>query len=79
VTDISVTCITPTFSVGGTVGGLTGTVTLQNNGADDLAVAADGPFTFATSVINGGAYDVTVSGQPAAASAMATVLSPVPT
>jgi len=65
VTDISVTCVTPTYTVGGSVSGLTGTVTLQNNGADDLAVAADGPFTFATSVINGGAYDVTVSGQPA--------------
>jgi len=83
VTDISVTCVTPTYTVGGSVSGLTGTVTLQNNGADDLAVAADGPFTFATSVINGGAYDVTVSGQPAgarpAASAMATARLPVPT
>jgi len=65
VTNISVTCVVPTFSVGGTVSGLTGTVTLQNNGADDLAVAGNGSFTFATAIVNGGAYDVTVSGQPA--------------
>ena len=37
-----------TYSVGGTVSGLSGTVVLQDNGGDDLSVTASGPFTFAT-------------------------------
>lgn len=54
------------YSVGGTVSGLgTGSVTLQNNGADDLIVSANGPFVFATALPDGSAYDVTVSAQPA--------------
>ena len=65
VTNINVVCVTPMFSVGGTISGLTGTVTLQNNGADDLDVSANGTFTFATSVADAAAYNVTVSGQPA--------------
>lgn len=51
----------PVFTVGGTVSGLVGTgLVLQNNGGDDLALSADGPFTFATVVGNGAAYAVTV-------------------
>jgi len=52
------------YTVGGTVTGLTGQLTLQNNGADDLVIAADGAFEFATSVVNGTGYAVTVSSQP---------------
>ena len=65
VTDVTVTCVSPTFSVGGTVSGLTGTVVLQNNGAGDLSLSADGPFTIATGVLSGSTYVVTVSTQPA--------------
>ena len=55
----------PTYSVGGTVSGLTGVdLTLQNNDADTLAVAADGPFTFVTELADGSDYLVTVSAQP---------------
>ena len=36
-----------TYSVGGTVSGLSGTVVLQDNGGDDLSVSASGAFTFA--------------------------------
>ncbi|MFC1701360.1 IPTL-CTERM sorting domain-containing protein, partial [Pseudomonadota bacterium] len=68
VTNVAVTCVTdvvPTYSVGGNVSGLTGNgLQLQNNGADSLAVAADGPFTFATALSDGSAYAVTVSSQP---------------
>jgi len=54
-----------TYSVGGTVSGLTGTgLALQNNGADTLAVAADGLFAFVTELESGVAYAVTVSTQP---------------
>ena len=53
------------FTIGGTVTGLTGSgLVLRNNGGDDLAVAADGTYTFSTSVANGGSYNVTVLTQP---------------
>jgi len=52
-------------TVGGTVSGLTGTLTLQNNGGDDLDVSADGSFTFATALSDGSAYAVTILAQPA--------------
>ena len=67
VTNVVVTCVTdvvPTYSVGGNVSGLTGSVTLQNNGGDTLAVAADGPFTFLTELTETSSYAVTVSAQP---------------
>ena len=52
------------FTVGGSVSGLSGTVVLQDNGGDDLSVAASGPFTFATKVATGAAYSVTVKTNP---------------
>ena len=55
------------LTIGGTVVGLSGgSVSLQNNGAGDLQVAADGAFTFAGTASSGAAYDVKVSSQPAA-------------
>jgi len=54
----------PTYSVGGTVSGLMGSVVLQNNGADNLSISANGPFTFPTRLAVGTAYDVTVLTQP---------------
>lgn len=53
------------YPVGGTVSGLAGSgLVLQNNGADDLPVSANGAFTFATLVANGSGYAVTVRTQP---------------
>ena len=37
-----------TYSVGGSVSGLSGAVVLQDNGGDDLSVSGDGAFAFAT-------------------------------
>ena len=68
VTNVTVNCVTnstPTFTVGGTVAGLTGSVTLRNNGGNDLIRNANGSFTFATALAPGSAYSVTVSSQPA--------------
>lgn len=53
-----------TYTVGGTVSGLSGTVFLQDNGGDNLSVGANGGFTFATSLGTGAAYDVTVQSSP---------------
>jgi Cellulase (glycosyl hydrolase family 5) len=65
VTNVSVTCSTTTFTIGGSLSGLSsGTVVLQNNGADNLSLAANGTFTFATPVAAGSAYSVTVKTQP---------------
>jgi hypothetical protein len=53
------------YSVSGTVTGLSGTgLVLQDNGGDDLAVTASGPFTFKTAVASGSPFAVTVATQP---------------
>ena len=67
ISDVAVTCSANTFTVGGTVTGLTAgqQVTLKNNASDPLIVAADGSFTFATPVTFNGSYAVTVGTQPA--------------
>ena len=58
---------TPTFTVGGTVSGLTGAgLVLELNGGSDLNVAADGSFNFPGPVPAGTGFDVTVLSQPAA-------------
>lgn len=62
------------FTVGGTVAGLTGTgLVLQDNGGDDLTVNAAGAFAFATALASGAAYAVTVKTQPASPSQTCTV------
>ena len=64
----------PSFLVGGTVSGLGGSgLILQNSGANDLSITADGTFTFTSRVTNGGAYSVTVRTQPSGPSQTCTV------
>jgi 6-phosphogluconolactonase (cycloisomerase 2 family) len=65
VTNISVTCTTNAYTVGGTVSGLTGSLVLQDNSNDNLSVSMNGPFTFAMSVASGQSYSVGVLTQPA--------------
>ena len=70
-TDILVTCYTTavTYTIGGTVSGLSGSgLVLQDNSGDNLAVNANGSFTFATPIPSGGIYSVTVLTQPASPS-----------
>ncbi len=63
--DGNITPPTVFYTVGGSVTGLTGTgLVLQNNGGDNLAVAADGPFTFATAIADNAPYSVSVQTQP---------------
>ena len=62
---VAVTCLTNSFAVGGTVTGLLGAgLVLQDNLADNLGVAADGPFAFATAVGSGAGYAVSILSQP---------------
>lgn len=64
VTNVAVVCAANTYRLGGTVTGLAGSVVLQNNSGDNLTVAADGAFTFATQIASGSPYSVTVLTQP---------------
>lgn len=52
------------YTVGGTVTGLSGTLVLQNNSGDNLSLTSNGDFTFSTAVADGAAYSVTVLTQP---------------
>ncbi len=67
VTNVTITCTTNTYTIGGTVSGLAASesVVLQDNGANNLTVSANGTFTFTTPIPSGGAYAVTVLTQPA--------------
>jgi len=54
-----------TYTIGGTVTGLTGLgLVLQNNAGEDLAVSAAGAFTFLSGFVSGGTYAVSVRVQP---------------
>jgi Bacterial Ig-like domain len=74
VENIGVTCTNTTppppppagsYTIGGTVSGLTGSgLVLNNNGGNDLAVTANGAFTFSTAIAGGAAYAVTVATPP---------------
>ena len=65
VTNVSIACTSVQHIIGGTVSGLLGALVIQNNGADNLSLSADGAFSFATPVAQGAPYAVTVLTQPA--------------
>ena len=62
----------PTFTIGGTVMGSTGALTLQNSNGTQLNVAASGAFIFATPMTAGATYNVTVAVPPASQSCVVT-------
>jgi 6-phosphogluconolactonase (cycloisomerase 2 family) len=68
VTGINIVCgtkTTTTDAIGGMVVGVKGSgLVLQNNGADNLSIAADGTFTFPTAMPRGSQYDVSVLSPP---------------
>ena len=74
VTNVAVSCVTNTYTIGGNVSGLSGTgLVLQNNGGNNLAVSANGAFTFSIAIASGSAYAVTVFTQPTSPSQTCTV------
>jgi hypothetical protein len=77
VTTVTVTCTTNSYKIGGTLSGLTGSgLVLQDNAGDDRAVAANATnFTFATAVMSGAPYSVTVKTQPTSPAQTCTVAS----
>jgi environmental stress-induced protein Ves len=65
VTDVTVNCVTGQFALRGNVSGLVGTgLVLQNNGGDDLAIGANGPFEFAVRLAGEATYNISVRSQP---------------
>jgi hypothetical protein len=73
VTGIAVTCVA-SFTIGGNVNGVVGAgLVLQDNGGDNLAITANGAFTFKTQLPTGTAYAVTVFAQPASPAQTCTV------
>ncbi len=53
-----------TYTVGGTVSGLVGTVVLQNKGGDNKTITANGTYTFGTKLDPGETYSVAILTQP---------------
>lgn len=65
ITNVGITCVTNSFVVNAEVSGLVGSgLVLRNNGGDNRSVSSNGSNAFATSVLSGGAYNVTVLTQP---------------
>jgi hypothetical protein len=65
ITNVAVSCSTDSFSLGGTITGLTGIggLVLQLNGATQLPLNTDGTFSLA-SLPSGTGYTVTIANQP---------------
>jgi hypothetical protein len=65
VNNVGITCTTTTYTIGGTVSGLTGTpLVLQDNNGDNLTVTSNAAFAFATKLDSIATYNVTVLTQP---------------
>jgi len=76
VTNVSVSCTTSSFTIGGSVTGLAGSgLMLQNNGTDNKIISANGVFTFATPIASGQTYNVSVLTQPSVPEQACTVLN----
>src|SRR5208282_6426556 len=65
------------YTVGGTLTGLPAgdTVTLQDNGSDNLTLSNNGTFTFPTALPNGQSYSVTVSGTSGGTETISTLMN----
>ncbi len=55
----------PTYSIGGSIAGLSGMVVLQDNGGDKLSLSSNGPFNFDVTLQPNSPYRVTIATQPA--------------
>lgn len=65
ITNVTLTCAPNTFTIGGTITGLQGSITLVNNGSETVTRTQDGAYTFPSPLANNAPYDVTVQAQPA--------------
>ena len=66
VTNITVTCAATSYSVGGTVSGLSAgsSIVLQDNSFNTATVSSNGSYIFSTALANGTHYTVSIQRQP---------------
>ena len=75
INNVPVNSITNTYSIGGTVAGMTGSgLVLQDNGGNNLTSNANGSFTFTAPIPSGASYAVTILTQPSAPAQTCTVV-----
>jgi sugar lactone lactonase YvrE len=65
IANVAISCAVATYTVGGTVSQLNGSMVLQNNTTDNLTVSVNGPFNFSTTVAYGNPYNISILTQPA--------------
>ena len=64
----------PTYTIGGSVTGLTGSgLVISNNSSDELTIDASGSFTFGGELADGASYEVEIVSQPANPDGVCTV------
>jgi len=63
--DTNIITVPLTYSIGGSIAGLSGTIVLLNNGGDNLSLSNNGAFTFDVTLQPNASYDVTIATQPA--------------
>jgi 6-phosphogluconolactonase (cycloisomerase 2 family)/ribosomal protein S11 len=67
ITNVTISCVTNTYTVSGSIGGLLGSgLVLEDNAGNDLSVTGNGSFSFSAPVTSGADYSVTVLTQPSA-------------
>jgi len=65
ITNVLVTCMTTSYTVGGNVTGLVGSgLVLQLNGGNNLTISKNGDFTFDNKLTDGSTFTVSVLSQP---------------
>jgi 6-phosphogluconolactonase (cycloisomerase 2 family) len=64
ISNVSINCGVSSYTIGGIVTGLNGSMVLQDNGADNFAISVNGNFSFASTIAYGNPYNVTVTTQP---------------
>ncbi|MCB1180082.1 MAG: DUF1566 domain-containing protein [Leptospiraceae bacterium] len=65
ISDITVSCTTNSYSIGGSITGLSGTLVIQNNSGNDLSLpSGTTSFTFTSKILSGSTYSVTVLSNP---------------
>ena len=66
ITNVAVSCVTvaSSYSIGGSVIGLNGTLILQNNGGDNLTLSTNSTFAFSTELLSGVGYSVSILNEP---------------
>lgn len=64
IANVAITCSTTTYTIGGTISGLTGTGVVLSNANDTITINSNGTFSFPSAVPSGSSYQVSITNQP---------------